>query len=243
MKNALDIIKKQIQGNYPDNKFRFEKFDVTLQLQGMEYQDLDVKDQRPISLQSSIFTNDTNVQDEQTFSVDKTTSDSFTWSLTEGLEVGTEFEVKIPFIGDSKTSVKINFSSTQSQTSSVERHWGYSANIPVPAHSKIETTFSVLEGKIDTPFTATFQVRGYMKILFDISNPGQKPDWRYCEGEISEMIKGGYCVSNPKTFECSTSGIFTGVAATTYVVHTKTIGGESVEFARGDKVWDPQPLK
>jgi len=242
MKNAIDIIKKQIQGGYPDNKFQFNKFDVNLEMKGIEYQDLDVRDQKPISLQSSIFTNDTNVQDEQEFSVDKTTSDSFAWSLTEGLEVGTQFQVKIPFVGDSKTSVKINFSSTQSQTASVERHWGYSANIPVPAHSKIETIFSVLEGKIDTPFTATFQVRGYMKISFDISNPGQKPDWRYCEGEISEMIKGGYCVPDPKTFECSTSGVFTGVAATTYVVHTKTIDGETVEFAKGE-TWDSQPIK
>lgn len=242
MKNAIDIIKKQIQGSYPDNKFRFERFDVTLEMRGIEYQDLDVKDQKPISLQSSIFTNDTSVQDEQEFTVDKTTSDSFSWSLTEGLEVGTEFEVKIPFVGDSKTSVKLNFSSTQSQSSSVERHWGYSAKIPVPPHSQIETIFSVLEGKIDTPFTATFQVRGYMKIEFDISDPGQKSDWRYCEGEISKMIEGGYCVPDPKTFECSTSGVFAGVAATAYIVHTRPMNGETVEFARGI-AWDSQPIK
>ena len=178
----------------------------------------------------------------QTFTVDKTTSDSFTWSLTEGLEVGTEFEVKVSAVGDSKSSIKMNFSSTQSQTTSVERHWGYSARIPVPPHSKVKTTFSVLEGKVDTPFTATFQVRGYMKISFDVSDPGQKPDWRYCEGEISHMIKYGVCTSNPKTFECSTSGVFTGVAATTYVVHTEPIDGEAVEFARGE-VWDSQPIK
>lgn len=242
MKNAIDIIKKQIQGNYPDKKFRFDKFDVKLELKGIEYHDLDVKDQKPIGVQTSIFTNDTNVEDQQTFVVDKTTSDSFTWSLTEGLEVGTEFEVKVPFIGDSKSSIKLNFSSTQSQTTSVERHWGYSALIPVPAHSKIETSFSVLEGKIDTPFTATFQVRGYMKISFDISGPGQKADWRYCQGEISEMIRGGYCVSDPKTFECNTSGVFNGIAATTYVVHTKPVGGEATVFARGEE-WDSQPMR
>jgi len=243
MKKAIDIIKKQIQGSYPDNKFRFDKFDVQLQLRDMSYADLDVQNQRPVSLQSSTFTNGTSVQDEQTFSVDKTTSDSFTWSITEGIEVGSEFMVKVPFVGDAKSSIKLNFSSTQGQTTSVERHWGYSAQIPVPPHSKIETIFSVLEGKIDTPFTATFQVRGYMKISFDISNPGQKADWRYCEGEISEMIKGGYCVSNPKTFECSTTGVFTGVAATTYIVETKTLDGKTLQTVRGENTWDPQPLK
>ncbi len=242
MENAIEIIKKQIQGTYPDNKFRFDTFDVQLELKGLEYNDLDIKNQNPVSLQSSIFTNDTSVQDEQTFSVDKTTSDSFTWSLTEGIEVGAEFEVSIPFIGDAKTSVKLNFSSTQSQTTSVERHWGYSALIPVPPYSKVETTFSVLEGQINTPFTATFQIRGFIKISFDVSNPGEKADWRYCEGEISQMLQGGYCISNPATFECSTSGIFKGVAATTYIVHTKPIDGEALEFEKGE-TWDSQPVK
>lgn len=243
MKNAIDIIKKQIQGSYPDNKFRFAKFDVQVQLKDLSYQDLDVRNQRPISLQSSLFTNGTSVQDQQTFSVDKTTSDSFTWSITEGIEVGSEFEVKVPFIGDAKSSIKLNFSSTQGQTTSVERRWSYSAQIPVPPHSKIETIFSVLEGNVDTPFTATFQVRGYMRVEFDVSSPGGKPDWRYCEGEIANMIRDGYCVSDPKTFECSTTGVFTGVAATTYVVETKSIDGKTTLIDRGVMTWEPQPLK
>jgi hypothetical protein len=243
MKNAIDIIKKQIQGSYPNNKFRFDKFDVKLQLRDLSYQDLDVRNQQPISLQSSVFTNGTSVEDEQTFTVDKTTADSFTWSITEGIEVGSEFEVKVPFVGDAKSSIKLNFSSTQGQTTSVERHWGYSAKIPVPPHTKVQTTFSVLEGEINTPFTATFQVRGYMKISFDISDPGQKPDWRYCDGEISEMIKGGYCVSDPETFEASTTGVFSGVAATTYIVETKTLDGKVLHVAKGDTAWDPQPVK
>jgi hypothetical protein len=243
-KNAIDIIKKQIQGNYPDNKFRFAKFDVKVELRDMSYQNLNVGDQHPVSLQSSIFSNGTSVQDTQTFKVDKTTSDSFTWSITEGIEVGSEFEVKVPFIGDAKSSIKLNFSSTQSQTTSVERHWGYEAQIPVPPHSKVETTFSVLEGQIDTPFTATFQVRGYMKIEFDVSSPGQKPDWRYCEGQIEDMIRGGYCVSNPKTFECSTTGTFKGVAATTYVVETKNVDtGETLQTMREEAVWDSEPAR
>jgi len=234
MKNAIEIIKKQIQGNYPDNKFKFVKFDVQLELKSVEYTDLDVKNQKQVSIQSSMFTNESSVEDEQTFNVDKTTSDSFSWSLTEGLEVGAEFQLNVPFIGDAKTTVKINFSSTQSQTTSVERHWGYSANIPVPAHSTIETTFSVLEGEINTSFTATFQIRGYIHIEFDISKPGQSADWKKCEGEIADMIKFGVCVSDPKTFECSTSGVFSGVAATTYVVNVKPVNGTAVEFDKGN---------
>jgi hypothetical protein len=238
MQDPIEIIKKQIQGSYPDNKFRFDKFDVQLSLLSMLYDDLDVKGQHPIAVQRSIFTNETDVQDSQTFTVDKTTTDSFTWSLTEALKISTKFKVQIPFVGDSESSVELSFSSTQSQTTSVARHWGYSAQIPVPPHSQIETTFSVLEGKISTPFTARFQVRGYMKISFDISNPGQRSDWRYCEGEIADMIKSGYCVSNPATFECGTTGNFSAVAATTYVVHTRRLdGGEPQEFARGAMAW------
>jgi Clostridium epsilon toxin ETX/Bacillus mosquitocidal toxin MTX2 len=252
VQDPIEIIKKQIQGTYPDSKFRFDRFDVQLSLLSMLYDDLDVKSQHPIALQRSVFTNDTGVQNSQTFTVDKTTSDSFTWSLTEALKVSSKFKVGIPFVGDSETTVELSFESTQSQTTSVSRHWGYSAQVQVPPHSKIETSFSILEGNIDTAFTARFQVRGYMKISFDISNPGQRPDWRYCEGEIANMIKGGYCVSNPATFECGTTGRFTGVAATTYVVHTRPLdGGEPQEIDRGVMVWGrprqlphvpPQPI-
>ncbi len=243
MQDPIQIIKKQIQGSYPDNKFRFDKFDVQLSLLSMLYDDLDVKNQHPVSLQRSVFTNDTNVQASQTFTVDKTTSDSFTWSVTEGLKISTKFKVQIPFVGDSENTMELSFSSTQSQTTSVSRHWGYSAQIPVPPHSKIETTFSILEGNINTRFTARFQVRGYMKISFDISNPGQRPDWRYCEGEIAKMIKDGYCVSNPATFECGTPGMFSAVAATTYVVHTRHVdGGEPQEFDRGLTWGQPRQL-
>jgi len=244
--DPIPVIKKQIQGSYPDNKFRFDKFDVELSLYSLTYADLDVKNQRPVGIQRSVFTNNTGVQDTQTFTVDKTTSDSFSWSLTEGVKVSTKFKVKIPFVGDSETSVELNFSSTQTQTTSVTRHWGYQAQIPVPAYTKIETTFSVLEGDIDTEFWATFQARGFMKISFDISDPGQSPDWRYCEGQIADMIRGGWCVSNPKTFQCAARGRFQGVAATTYVVETKVLEGAEQqavpqEFARGRMSWGELP--
>lgn len=243
MKNAMDIIKKQIQGSYPDNKFTFTKLDVNLELRDLSYADLDVKDQIPVSIQSSLFENGTSVEDSQTFTVDKSTSDSFTWSITEAIEVSSEFSVKIPFVGDSKTTVKLNFSSTQGQTTSVDRHWGYSAQIPVPPNTSVTTTFSVLEGKINTPFTATFQIRGFMRIDFDISKGDEASDWRYCEGQIADMISGGYCVSDAAKFECSTSGIFLGVAATSYIVKTKTNQQDNeAVFATGE-IWDSQPAK
>jgi hypothetical protein len=233
MKKAIDIIKKQIQGNYPDSKWQFRKFDVHIELFEMAYRDLNVEDPRPIALQSSLFVNDTGETAEQTFSVDKTTSDSFAWSLTEGIEVGSEVTVKVPLIADAKASMKLKFESTQTQSTSVDRHWGYSAKIPIPPHSKLETTFSVLEGVVNTPFTATFQARGYIDLEFDISKPGQGADWRTCGGEIAEMIRGGYCVSNPATFQATTSGEFTGNAATTYIVHTKILGASPTVFDSG----------
>lgn len=239
MDDPMDIIKRQIQGAYPDDKFWFQEWDVELSLFSLTYSDLNVKNQKPVGLQQSIFTNDTPVPDTQTFVVDKTTSDSFTWSVTEGLKISSKFKVGIPFVGDSETTVELSFSSTQGQTTSVTRHWGYSAQIPVPANSKIETTFSVLEGVIDTSFTAVFQVRGQMRINFDISQPGQPADWRTCGGDIADMIAHGYCVSDPTKFQCHTSGQFKGVAATTYVVHTKSVDGndEPVEFARGEDLF------
>lgn len=91
------------------------------------------------------------------------------------------------------------------------------------------------------PLTATVRARGYLWIEFDISGPDQKPDWRFCRGEISEMLKDQYCIMNPQTFEANAHGVFSGVEATSYKVTTKTldtrgivISTEEYLFQRGN---------
>jgi hypothetical protein len=54
----------------------------------------------------------------------------------------------------------LTFEATQSQSTSLERSWTYSADINVPAHKLVKASFVVNEGQYNTPFTAKVQVRG-----------------------------------------------------------------------------------
>jgi len=229
MRNANEILKQRIVdllSHGGSEAWRINQFDITgWTLVDVKYDNLSVSGQRPVALQTSEYTNDTSVTDTQTFSVDKETTDTFTWSITEGLEVGTEFTVNVPLVGGAKTQIKLSLSATQQQAVSRTRKWIYSAQIPVPAHSQVSATFSVLEGNVNTPFTATIQAHGTVRIAWKDSG-----SWYHCGGAIDEMIEDDYCLPDRSFWQVDAKGLFAGIDATQYVVHTKEQGGDLEVF-------------
>jgi Clostridium epsilon toxin ETX/Bacillus mosquitocidal toxin MTX2 len=163
----------------------------------------------PTQVDSAQWENNSSVQNSQVFTVDKTTTDSFTWTMKEGLKTGAKFGAKLPFVGQAQTTVELNLEATQSGTQSTARRWSYSATVPVAPHKRVVTSFIVNEAKYSIPFTATARVRGRVYIRFAKGG-------RYFQREISEMIeKSGW---NPGTFEVQTSGTLTGTQGQTFVV-------------------------
>ena len=227
MRNPKDVLLDRVEKVLEQNEaYRIKEFDITgWSLVDLKYDNLSVQNQSPVALQTSEFTNDTTVTDTQTFSVDKETTDSFTWSITEGLEVSTEFTVNVPLVGGAKTSVKLSLSSTQAQSVSRTRKWLYSAEIPVPAHSKVSVMFSVLEGSVNTPFTATIQAQGTVWVEWKAEG-----SWFYCGGDIDNMIEGDYCFPDASFWQVSASGVFTGVDATSYIVKSKQKGEDQKQI-------------
>ncbi|GGP53786.1 ETX/MTX2 family pore-forming toxin [Saccharothrix coeruleofusca] len=218
MRDPVEVIRQQIRGEIPEQDFRFDRFDVTLGLAALRYTTLDVEDQRAVVVRQSVFTNDTDNTRTRTFAVDETTTDTFGWTLSEALRVGTTFEVPVPLVDDDGVRAELDLTSTRPQTTAVTRHWRYRAQIPVPARCRVQTTFSVLEGRISTPFTAVLQVRGFLDIRW-----ADGGSWKRCFGEVAEMIEKGYRVPDPAAFQCTTGGRFTGAVATGYRVHTRNL--------------------
>jgi hypothetical protein len=162
---------------------------------------------QPVSLKKSFFENDTSAADKQTFTVDQKTTETFSWSLKEGISVGLKFSAKIPLVGKAGVEVNVSLESTQEWTNTVEKSWAYSAEVTVPAKSKVETSFIVSESKYSIPFTLPVQVRGRYSIKF---NDGE------FKGEIADLIdKFGW---DGFTFDAVQEGTFKAVQGDDFTV-------------------------
>jgi hypothetical protein len=221
MKSAKDQVKENIKNHFKDVDIK--KLDLDFELVTMDYADLEVTHERPNAIQTTEFRNDTDGTDQQVFSVDRATTDTFTWTITEGLELGTTFKVGVPFFVNEQASIKINFSSTQGQSTSVQRRWSTSNTVVVPPRSVVTASFIVYEGRLDTPFTAKFKADGKIELKL-------KHD-KKIEGKISELIQEGKL---PKElFEVQSKGMLSADTAARFDVRTRQVnlGGSLAKAA------------
>jgi hypothetical protein len=164
----------------------------------------------PDSVYHASWENNTSVQGTQNFTVNESTTDSFTWTVKEGLEVSTKFQAKIPFVGSAESSIEMSLESTQSETHTTTKGWIYATQVLVPPRSKVVSSFIVNQAKYDVSFTARVVVRGKVHIKFQSG--------RFFEQEIDVLINdAGWSES---TFKVHTTGMMEGVVGESFTVRT-----------------------
>ena len=122
----------------------------------------------PGQILTSSFNNDSGGVGSAVFKKSKQTTTSFTWSITEGLELGISQEITagVPGVAQSKTtlSAKISLSATQGETKSETNTWEIDRTISVPPHTSIEMTWAINEAKITATFYADIEITGFFAI-------------------------------------------------------------------------------
>ncbi|WP_208647406.1 hypothetical protein [Corallococcus interemptor] len=233
--NAKKLVQQQIQTALENAGLK--KVDVDLdnssfQLLTIDYATLQSKGSRPDVLQSSTYENSLNTTTSEQFTVDKTTTDTIGWTVTAGLELDEEFNVGLPFFGGSKTTVKLNFGVSTTQTSSIAHKWNYSTTVPVEGHSTVIVTFEVDEDQVDTTFTATFLASADLKVTYK----DQKGHDQKFKGTIAQLIEGTQVsgVTLPQsTFQVQAKGSFSGTEAQAFHVSAKNPAGAVRQLASG----------
>ncbi|MDS9469791.1 ETX/MTX2 family pore-forming toxin [Paracoccus sp. MBLB3053] len=168
--------------------------------------------------------NNTSVQNVQTFLVEETTTDTYTWSLTAGLKVSSKFTAKIPFGSGTENTVEMSTSVTETETQSTARRWSYSTQVFVPPHCKLVSSFIVNEAQYHVPFTAKVTVRGYVYIKFS--------NGKYFGKEIDVLIKDlGW---SPSTFMVHTTGELDAVVGESFTVRTDEYALDGTQRAMGE---------
>jgi len=108
---------------------------------------------------------------EGRFSKTKQTTSSFTWSVTEGLKVGTtnKFKAGIPGVvgGDLKFKTELELSSTQSKTTTEKETFTVENHIPVAPHTSVKAVFTIIEREVEVPWTAEVYINGFVACWFE----------------------------------------------------------------------------
>ncbi|XXF81410.1 hypothetical protein P2318_17140 [Myxococcaceae bacterium GXIMD 01537] len=238
--NPKKVVQQQLQTALENAGLK--KVDVDLdnssfQMLTIDYAPLQSKGTRPDVLQTSTYVNSLNTTANEEFGVDKSTTDTIGWTVTAGLELDEEFNVGLPFIGGSKTTVKLNFGVSTTQTSTITQKWKYSTNVQVAAHSTVIVTFEVDEDQVYTTFTATFLASADLKVKYK----DQKGHDQKFKGSITELIEGTQIsgVTLPQsTFQVQAKGTFSGTEAQNFNVTAKNPAGavRKIDSGPSDKV-------
>jgi hypothetical protein len=130
--------------------------------------------------------NDTDVTQTSTFTKSFSTTQSFTWSVTEQLSIGTEVSatVGIPDVASAgaKVTTDLTLSSTQGATQSETQEWKVEMPIQIPPHSIITPTLVIKTKKYDVRWVGKCKLTGYVAIWFNnkVKLPGSaKEHWLY----------------------------------------------------------------
>lgn len=108
------------------------------------------------------------MQQQNTFQETSTSTQSFTWSITESLSIGIEISATegVPAVASSsqKVTVSLSLSSTQGATSSNTQTWQVNTPINVPANSSVKADMVISSQSYDVNFTASVLLQGYVAI-------------------------------------------------------------------------------
>jgi len=173
-----------------------------------------------IVVPSQTLTNHTDIQQTQSFSWSKTTTDTFSWSFTEALKVGVTVSgsAGVPLVAEGKVSatVELTLSSTQTKTESAAQTWSVNQPVLVPAHTWVKCQSVISTNSDSIAFIAAAQVRGYVAIWFENKVNGHWL-WFYPIGGVLQDVIGnqiidttGYGVLDALTISASVSGTCKG---------------------------------
>ncbi|MFP1762023.1 ETX/MTX2 family pore-forming toxin [Lonsdalea quercina] len=113
-------------------------------------------------------TNNTSVQQSETFTWSKSLTNTFTWAITEAIKVTSKlsFSIGIPVIAEGKIeeSVEISVSATETTTTTGTTTWGLAQPVIVPPNSSVECISIVNQNTASLDFSATGEIVGYVAV-------------------------------------------------------------------------------
>jgi len=195
----------------------YQQYKVTAKVLGTTYDHLK-EFGRPDYIYYQKFQNKTNADQSHMFTRTETTEASFTWSLTEGIEVGISVKgsVGLPFISNAVTAhTTIDFSATQTNTETVTQEWSIQQEVKIPAQKQVDTVLTIYDKGFNATFTTNIEIGGWFAVHttapVEYKNTGKKQLFFF---PVTQALQNGtpygYSVKGDKVI-FSAYGVWTGV--------------------------------
>lgn len=116
----------------------------------------------------TIYNNNTQVSNQQSLVETETSTQSFTWSITEALSIGVEISATegVPAVASStqKVTVTLSLSSTQSETVTNTQSWSVNTTLTIPPESSVKADIVIGTQSYNINFTVSVMLNGYVAI-------------------------------------------------------------------------------
>lgn len=184
---------------------------------------------RPVGLLHKTLQNGGSSPIESIMTINETLTDTFEWSITEGLKIGmrTMVEVSFPGItkGEAEITGEVSIGSTQKSTKTRTTGWADQVKITCPPHKELISTAVVETGTSRVAFTIDIKLTGRVRLV------GKNGNWvENCIADwVHDFVPHGMQVvffrptsgDTPGLISIRTAGRYTGVEAVKHYVENK----------------------
>ncbi len=168
------------------------------------------------------YNNNTDSPQQLTVTDSRHTTDTFTWTMKESLEVGVDVTTTIGLPDavsvEIKVGMKVGVSSEQTQTTTQDRSWTIDTPIVIPPRSSVKADVIIASHDYNINYTATLFLHNYVAIWYNDQVNGHFLWFTPIAQVLSECIDNaaaigvnvnGYSLT-PGGISMQTTGTFTG---------------------------------
>jgi len=217
MVDVIQIIGERVQNEWNRHggtqwTFRKDKSNARVEFLEVRYGAMIPSAGKLVKLDQGTFFNKSPTEKlEDTFSVNKKTTCTFSYSFKESFGVKLSAKVQVPIVGETGVETSLNFESTQTQGTGEEQSWTHSTKISVPPKKQVKASFMVQEVQFNAPIWGRVRVRGRLFLQSPTwTVPHLEPD---IEGGLINLLKWW-----PGTFEYEMEGSFVAARGDSYFV-------------------------
>lgn len=117
---------------------------------------------QPIVTDKQVVKNTTGIDQTQTLTMSYAKGVSYSFTNERGLKISEsiEFKAGLPLVGESKVKIGVEGTRTYSQTDAQDETEALTLEVPVtvPSGKTIEVSAIIMQGKIDVPYIAIFEI-------------------------------------------------------------------------------------
>jgi hypothetical protein len=217
MADVIQIVGELVQNEYnrqgwgKGHHFNKSRSSMRVEFVGVRYGVLSQSAGKLVTIDEGKYFNSGTEKIEDTFSVNKKTSTTFSYSFKETFGVKVTASLEVPVVGKTGVETSVNFESTQTKGNGEEQSWTHSTKIIVPPKKQVKASFIVEESEFNAPIWGRVRVRGRVFL--------QSPTWTlpHIEREIDNMLNNGWW---PGNFEFEMEGSFVAARGGSYRVQT-----------------------